>query len=185
MILALETLQTWQTIFQCSWYILVHYDRWFSQQVISNIIESTDNILQTPTQEFKLAQDSSMANTRILNSLDFHLLFAHRGNRNFIRTEDNVAVWTESVPRNSTVTYSVRNGSARVDIAEDEVTADENYASRSDDVEASISLPTDVYWYDTSLGGWCYVDLYQSKNKINVSTNVCKKMYIVIYLWFI
>ncbi|XP_071797495.1 uncharacterized protein [Asterias amurensis] len=123
-----------------------------SSSVISNIIKSTDNILQTPTEEFKLAQDSSMANTRILNSLDYHLLFAHRGNRNFIRTEDNVAVWTESVPRNSTVTYSMRNGSARVVISEDEVTADENYAGRSDDVEASISLPTDVYWYDTSLG---------------------------------
>ena len=125
-----------------------------TQKVVANIIASTDNILKRPSEEFKQAQDSGMANTRILNSLDFHLLFAYRGSKNFIRTESNLAVWTASVPRNSAVTYTIRNGSARVDIVEEDY--ETNVIEMNDienDIEASISLPTDVY--DTALGGCC------------------------------
>ena len=94
-----------------------------------------------------------MANTRILKSLDFHLLSAHRGSDNFVNTDSNLAVYTASVPRNSSVTYTVRVGGAAARFAgEDETSSTEKLALEYDDIIASISLPTNVYWYDSARG---------------------------------
>ncbi|XP_038047594.1 uncharacterized protein LOC119721587 [Patiria miniata] len=123
-----------------------------SSNVATNVIESVDNMLNVPQEEFHKAQERSLANTRILRSLDFHLLYAHRGGENFVSTESNLAAWTVSVPRNSSVTYTVRTGGASTHFSGEGETVDEVQTSEYDDVVVSISLPTEVFWYDSARG---------------------------------
>ncbi|XP_022092566.1 uncharacterized protein LOC110980305 [Acanthaster planci] len=123
-----------------------------SSQVAKNIVESMDNILNVPREEFHEAQKSVMANTRILRSLDFHLLHAQRGSDSFISTESNLAAWTIYVPHNATVTYTLRTDGASTHFSGEEEAGDKGQEPEYDDLIASISLPTGVFWYDTARG---------------------------------